>query len=118
MYSVVQTTIEWLESLGFAAYSIDPPAENAPDRFVTVQRPGGYVADKVDHPSVAIQCWAPTDDEAEDMAIEVRNHVVLGSRPAGVWNMTVNSGPYDHYDEDTRCPRYQLYVDMTCQLTD
>lgn len=118
MYSVAEALIAWLTANGHAAYHIAPPAENAPCQFVTVERTGGYVQDKVDHPSVAIQCWAATDTAANNLAITIRNLVELGGRPAGVGHMSINSGPYAFYDEDTRCPRYQLYVDIACQLTD
>lgn len=119
MYSVTQAIIEWLGAQGYAASHIAPPdAPESPSQFVTVERTGGYVQDKVDHPSVAIQCWAATDEAAESMAIAVRNLIEVGARPHGVGHMAVNSGPYPFYDEDTRCPRYQLYADVACQLTD
>ena len=118
VYSIAESLIAWLGDNGHAAYHIAPPAEDAPTEFVTVERTGGYVADKVDHPSVAIQCWAATDTDAERLAITIRNLVELGARPEGVGHMAINSGPYAFYDEETRMPRYQLYVDIACQLTD
>lgn len=117
VYSVTQAVMEWLASNGHTAYHMAIP-DDAPGQFVTVERTGGYVADKVDHPSVAIQCWAATDADAEALAITIRNLIEVGTRPEGVWHMGINSGPYPFYDESTRCPRYQLYVDMVCQLTD
>jgi hypothetical protein len=85
---------------------------------VTVERTGGSVTDLVDHPSLAIQCWAATDEAAERLANVVRAQIVCGARPFGVTRIDVNSGPYRFYDEYTRCPRYQMALDATCQLTD
>ncbi len=118
MYSVLAAFVERLLALGYDAYSIVPGDEDAPAEFVTVERTGGYVTDMVDHPTIAVQCWAATDADAEDMAVAVRNALLTGPRPAGVSRIDVNGGPYRFYDEYTRCPRYQLTLDVTCQLTD
>lgn len=116
MYSVLAAFVERLLALGYDAHTIVP--ENPPAEFVTVERTGGYVTDMVDHPSIAVQCWAATDADAEGMAVAVRNALLAGPRPAGVSRIDVNGGPYRFYDEYTRCPRYQLALDVTCQLTD
>ena len=116
MYSVTEAFVSHLLSLGYAAYAnvpADPPAE-----FVTVERTGGSVTDLVDHPSLAIQCWAATDEAAERLAHVLRAQIVCGARPFGVTRVDVNSGPYRFYDEYTRCPRYQMALDATCQLTE
>ena len=116
MYSVTEAFVSHLLALGHDAYAnvpADPPAE-----FVTVERTGGAVTDLVDHPSIAIQCWAATDEAAERLANAVRAQIVTGTRPSGVTRVAVDSGPYRFYDEYTRCPRYQMALDATCQLTD
>jgi len=116
MYSVTEAFVSHLLALGHDAYAnvpADPPTE-----FVTVERTGGSVTDLVDHPSLAIQCWAATDEAAERLANVVRAQIVTGTRPHGVTRIDVNSGPYRFYDEYTRCPRYQMALDATCQLTD
>ena len=116
MYSVTEAFVSHLLALGHDAYAnvpADPPTE-----FVTVERTGGSVTDLVDHPSLAIQCWAATDEAAERLANVVRAQIVTGTRPHGVTRVDVNSGPYRFYDEYTRCPRYQMALDATCQLTD
>ena len=116
MYSATEAFVAHLLALGYDAYAnvpADPPAS-----FVTVERTGGSVSDMVDHPTIAVQCWAPTDEAAERMANELRVQIVTGARPQGVTRVAVNSGPYRFYDEYTRCPRYQLALDVTCQLTD
>lgn len=116
MYSVTEQFIAWLGALGYDAYAnvpADPPTE-----FVTVERVGGYVEDMVDHASVAVQAWAATDERAEELANGIRNELLLEARPAGVHHIAIDSGPYRFYDEETRCPRYQIALDVTCQLTD
>lgn len=116
MYSVTEEFVAHLLTLGYDAYA-NVPADT-PDEFVTVERTGGNVSDMVDHPTVAIQCWAPTNEAAERMANVLRTQLLAGARPQGVTRIAVNSGPYRFYDEYTRCPRYQLALDVTCQLTD
>lgn len=115
MYSITEQFVEWLSNLGYAA-STQPP--NSGTEFVTVERTGGYVADMVDHPSMAVQTWAQSAPRAEEMANGIRNAALIGSRPYGVHRIEVNSGPYSFYDESTRLPRYQIAFDVTCQLTD
>lgn len=115
MYSVTEQTIEWLDAHGYTAATYPP---DGVDEFVTVERTGGNVSDMVDFPTVAIQTWAQTEPRAEEMALEIRNIMLTGSRPYGVATVSVNSGPYPFFDEDTRLPRYQIAFDMVAQLTD
>jgi len=113
MYSVTEEFVKWLAGLNYAA-STYPPASGS--QFVTVERTGGYVADLVDHPTIAIQTWAQTEAEAEQMALAIRNEALLSTVPAGVNRIGVNAGPYPFWDEETRLPRYQLVLDVTCNL--
>ena len=115
MYSITEQFVGWLNGFGFRA-STSPPKTG--DEFVTVERTGGGVADKVDHPMIAVQTWAKTAPRAEEMANEIRTHALIGPLPRGVHRIDVNSGPYSFYDESTRLPRYQTVLDVTCQLTD
>ena len=119
MYSVTEEFVRWLTDLGYAA-STRPPADapDSPDEFVTVERTGGSVSDLVDHPGMAIQCWAPTEARAEEMANAVRVSLLTGALPHGVHSASVSSGPYRFFDAATRCPRYQLYVEAASQLVD
>jgi hypothetical protein len=119
VYSVTEAIVAWLADAGYEAHAL-PPAEapDSPDEFVTVERTGGYVENMVDHPVVAIQAWARTEARAEEMSNEIRNLALLSERPRGVHRIDVDSGPYPFYDEGTRCPRYQLVLDVTCQLID
>lgn len=116
MYSITEQFVTWLSSLGYQA-STYPPAD-APDEFVTVSREGGGVEDMVDHPLVAVQTWAKTEARAEEMGNAIRNEALTSSTPEGVHRIAVNSGPYAFWDSYTGGPRYQLVLDVTCQLTD
>ena len=118
-YSITEQMVAWLSTLGYAAMTQpDADAPDSPREFVTVERTGGYVSDLVDHPTMAVQAWAQTEPRAEEIANEVRMACLTGSLPYGVHRIAVNSGPYAFWDEDTRCPRYQLVLDITSQLTD
>jgi len=116
MYSITEQTVSWLAGLGYTASTY--PSKTATLPFVTVERTGGGVTDMVDHPLMAIQTWAATEEDAEEMAVAIRNEALMGSVPEGVHRMEVNAGPYPFWDEDTRCPRYQVVFDVTCQLTE
>ena len=116
MYSITQSLIEWLDGLGYVA-SARPNANSVPP-FVTVERTGGYVLDLLDHAILSVQTWGATEADAEAMAIDIRNAALLEARPAGVSRIDINAGPYPFYDEETRYPRYQLVLDITCQLID
>lgn len=113
-YSIEQTVMEWLESLGYDAY-INVP-KNRPQRFATVERTGGEVMDLVDHPTVAVQSWAQSAADAESDACAIRLAAMTGTLPNGVHSMRVNSGPYKFYDEESMQPRYQTLYDVVCQI--
>lgn len=115
MYSVVAAFIQWLNDLGYSAHSY-PPADST--EFVTVERTGGGVSDLVDRPAIAIQTWAKTELRAEDMANAIRYALLTSEPPEGVHHVAINTGAYRFYDEDTRLPRFQLYLDVVSQLTD
>lgn len=119
MYSITEQLISWLENLGYRAGTRPPKdAPDCPMEFITVHRTGGGVQDLVDHPSYALQAWAQTAPRAEEMANDIRFEFLTGELPYGVHHVSINSGPYPFFDEDTRCPRYQLVLDITSQLTE
>ena len=120
MYSITEHVTEWVESTTGIHAGARPPKDEpqCPVEFFTVQHMGGQVADLVDHPMVAVQAWAQTGPRAEEMALAVRMEALTGTLPPGVHSMRVNSGPYPYYDEETRCPRYQVVFDITSQLTE
>lgn len=117
-YSVTKALIDWLLDLGFDAHA-NVPGSIPSYGTVTVERTGGYVADLVDHAEMAVQCWGETDLAAATLADDVRNYLLTrysSSRPVGTYAISVSAGPYRFYDEATRRPRYQLVLDVTCQL--
>ena len=105
MYSVTEQFVKWLSYNGYAASTYPP---RVGDEFVTVERTGGNVVDMVDHPEIAIQTWALTEARAEEMAIAIRDALLLGGKPHGVHGVAVDSGPYPFWDESTGRPRYQI----------
>jgi hypothetical protein len=115
MYSVTAAFINWLNTYGYNAHSY-PPDDGT--EFVTVERTGGGVSDMVDHPTIAVQTWAQTEERAEDMANEIRYLVLTEAPPNGVHGVVINTGPYRFYDEYTRLPRFQLVLDVVSQLTE
>lgn len=115
MYSVTEAFISWLNNLGFDAHSYPP---NDSQEFVTVERTGGGVIDLVDRPSLAIQTWAKTETRAEDMVNAIRLALLTSELPNGVHSVSINTGAYRFYDDETRLPRFQLYIDVVSQLTE
>ena len=119
MYSITEQFIAWLASLGYRA-STRPPEEGpqCPPEFVTVVRVGGGSSDMVDLPILAVQTWEQSEPRAEQMANSIRLASLTGPLPKGVHSVRVNSGPYQFYDQSTRCPRYQLMLTCAAQLTE
>ena len=114
VYSIEEAVRNWLVDMGYDAYVRVP--KDRPQRFVTVSREGGGVEDMVDHPVIAVQTWAQTQAEAEQDASTIRTVALFGVLPDGVHSMSVNSGPYKFYDEESMQPRYQVAFDVACQL--
>ena len=114
-FSVTEAMVSWLGSLGYAAST--RRHDGSPVELVTVERTGGGVRSWVDHPTMAVQAWAATEDRAEAMANDVRLALTSTTPPPGIHAVRVNSGPYPFFDEGTRLPRYQLVLDVSCQLT-
>jgi len=122
-FSVTEALVSWLASMGYEAIMDAPSdagegaaASDMPDEFVTVERTGGGVRDMIDRPLVAVQCWALTGERAEALANEVRLRVLTERPPAGVHSVRLNAGPYKFNDEATRRPRWQMALDVACQL--
>lgn len=113
-FSVTEALIGHINGMGYRASSRAPRDAGGP--FVTVERTGGGVADMLDHPIMAVQAWAQSEDAAEEMANALRYRLVTEPPPSGIRSIRVNSGPYQFYDEFTRMPRYQLVLDVTCGI--
>ena len=113
-FSVTQALVEHLRSMGYAASSRVP--RKGPAEFVTVERVGGGTTSMVDHPSMAVQTWADSDARAEEMGNALKVALIINPPPAGVHSIRVETGPYQFYDQDTGKARYQLVLNVTCQL--
>lgn len=113
-FSVTEALVSWLLAMGYEASS-DVPGDQ-PGEFVTVERTGGPASSFVDRPTVAVQCWADTDERAEALSHEVRLRMLTELPPRGVHSVRANAGPYKFNDPATRRPRYQLVLDVACQL--
>lgn len=113
-FSITEAMVGWIASLGIRA-ATHPPVE-APDVFATVERTGGGVDSLVDHASVAVQVWAASETDAEEAANTLRLAFLTQAPPAGIHSVRVDSGPYPFWDEGTKMPRYQLALDVACQL--
>lgn len=114
-FSVTEAMVSWLASMGYPAST--RPTADAPDEFVTVERTGGGVASMVDRTTMAVQCWGATEDAAEALAGEVRMRLLTEQPPPGIRSVRASAGPYPFFDPNTRRPRYQLVLDVACQLT-
>lgn len=114
-YKVEEAIREWLDGAGgFDAYCF-VPAER-PSRFQTIERTGGGMKNSLDHPTVALQFWAETPEQAQEDALRVRDLVhAEGSRPEGC-HLSVNAGPYPFDDPDSRQARSQLVLDCVTHI--
>ena len=112
--NVEQALIELLKAKGHDAYASAPnPYPSTP--FVTVERTGGGSRDKVDNPSLAVQCWADGRKAAADMADAVRKDLESLTGTGGFGAVTVQS-IYNWPDPQSRKARYQLTVDATAHV--
>lgn len=113
-FSVTGALVDWLAGMNYAASTRVP--SGATGTYVTVERAGGGPASWVDRPTIAVQVWAPTEDEAEGTANELRLRLLSERPPSGIHSVRVQAGPYPFFDDRTRCPRYQLVLDVAAQL--
>ena len=118
-FSALEAVVGWLADMTRLPVSTYPPADSpsSPSEFVTVELTRGEVRDMVDHPEVAVQVWAPTEERCDAVANAVKVAALTYPPPPGIHSLRVEAGPYRFYDEETRCPRYQLVLAITSQLT-
>ena len=104
-FSVTESLINHISAFGYHTSSRVP--EDHPDTFVTVERTGGGASSYIDHPVMAIQVWAKSEDDA----------LLTSPPPQGIHSIRLETGPYPFFDDSTGSPRYQMVLDITCQLT-
>lgn len=81
--------------------------EEKPDKFVTVERTGGNMENRLDHPRVAIQAWATRRYVASALMADVDRFMC--DMPLYVEDVMGCSRDttYNWPDPDSRMPRYQ-----------
>ena len=88
------------------------PKENLPDRFVVVEKTGGWRTDHVDHASFAVQSYAPSLVEAAML-----NEDVKAAMDSLIEETEVTQSAYDtdynYTDTTTKRYRYQCVYDIT-----
>lgn len=115
MLDIVRTLREYLNAhLDCEAYA-EVPRER-PERFVTIERTGGGAdeAGYIDRPNVAVQSWAPSNQQAYELAAQV--DAILLAMPYQVANLArcERNTLYNFPDPDSRTSRYQgLYEFVT-----
>lgn len=114
-FSVTESLINHISTFGYHASSRVPKGHA--DTFVTVERTGGGASSFIDHPVMAVQVWAHSEDEAERAANELRNALLTSPPPQGIHSIRLETGPYPFFDDSTGSARYQMVLDITCQLT-
>ena len=117
VFSITEAIISFVGSLNIGDGCSTQVPYGSPGRFQTVENLGGAIESKVCHTTVAVQCWAQAETDAEADANAVAYAVETSAPPSGVHSMHVSQTPYPWWDETTLCPRYQLLVDVTHQLT-
>lgn len=115
-YNVEASLIAWLPGIvGAPAYAQAP--DPRPDSFLTVERTGGIGQVGIDYPTVAVRAWAQTAYEASQLALAVRDAVLLRAvEIPQVRHVDVGSGPYPAPDDDSRQQAYQVVFNMVTEM--
>lgn len=87
-----------------------------PERLITVERTGGGIENQLDHPTVAVQSWAPTFEEAEALATQV--DAAMRDMPFGDDSVFgVEATTFQRWaDPDSGSPRYQGLYTLTTTI--
>ena len=103
--NVEKLVIGWLGSRLQVPVHGDVPAER-PAFFVTVERTGGPSHNVCyDYPVVAVQCWAPTREQAADLMVSADEAMRSMTDLNPVSKVTRNT--YYNYPSSQGEPRYQ-----------
>lgn len=87
--------------------SVTVPFER-PEKLVTVIRMGGHRRDDlIDAPNVGIYCYAPTEQEAWELADKVADFMACLKFADG-YAVVENEAMYSDRDENTNSPRWYL----------
>ena len=115
-YNVEASLVEWLPGIvGAPAYAQVP--DPRPETFITVQRTGGTCTVGIDAPAVAVDAWAGSAYEASELALAVRDAMVLRAvEVPEIRHVDVGSGPYPSPDADSRQPAYRTVFNMITEM--
>ena len=108
---IEQTVLDWLnETLSAPAYMERP--EDAPERWVLVQKTGSGVTDHVKRATIAVQSYAPTLYDAAQLNEAVKSAMDALIELDGVCRSQLNSD-YEYTDPSKKQYRYQAVYDLT-----
>lgn len=113
-FSIEAALVAWLpDAVGVPSYAEVP--DPRPDEFTTVERVGGTSSVGIDAPVVAVQAWAKSRARAEEIALDVRDMVLVRGPDLvpEIRGVTVAGGPYQFADPDSRQERYQIQFSFT-----
>lgn len=114
-FNVEAALIAWLPGkVGAPAYAQVP--DPRPESFLTVERTGGTATMGIDYPTVAVRSWAGSAYGASDLALAVRDAMLLEAvEIPQVRHVDVGSGPYSSPDPESRQQAYQTVFNMVTE---
>lgn len=89
--------------------STDVPAHR-PGQFITVERTGGAETPFLDHPMMAVQCWAPTRTAAGTLAAQTKLALLETTMHPAVARVDIEST--SNYPLDATTPRQQIVASL------
>lgn len=117
MIDIEELLVAYLsENLDIPVAADVPENTDEIESFISLERTGGHFDSIVlDHPTVAIQCWATTRKYAKDLAYQVDSFI--RAMPDVYYNVAdvSRNSLYNFPDIKTRKPRYQLVADFLIQ---
>ncbi|MDD7465488.1 MAG: hypothetical protein PUK59_04555 [Actinomycetaceae bacterium] len=94
---------------GVTAFTSVP--EKRPARFITIERTGGATDRFIDSPQIAVQAWAGTRAQAQNLAYTAR--LAAQELRLEPWCAFVNlGGLYDFPDPESKHARYQFTLEI------
>ncbi len=107
--------IGWLNAQNIEAEAYAAPERwegPKPSRFMTLERVGGPSNGYLDNPMVAVQFWARSKADAEELATEV-DRIILRDLPNEDAITHVSRNSLVYYPTEFGEPRYQAVYDIS-----
>lgn len=113
MIDIEKTIIQFINQSGLAVQAYADVPNPRPASFITVERTGGNItSQRVDHPQVAIQCWAQDRLAASVLAYNTRELLQREFiNEFGVKKVYINSF-FNYPDQTGNVARYQIVMDL------